>query len=80
MTGGLFIPANGQADPANIAQALAKAARQRGVRIFENTKVTGIRQAGGRVTGVDTAQGAIAPSSSSTAPGCGRARSAAWPA
>ena len=59
VTGGLFIPANGQADPANVAQALAKAARQRGVRIFENTKVTGIRQAGGRVTGVDTADGAM---------------------
>ena len=59
MEGGLFIPANGQADPANITQALAKAARQRGVRIFENTKVTGIRQKDGRVTGVDTAQGAI---------------------
>ena len=59
VTGGLFIPANGQADPANIAQALAKAARQRGVRIFENTKVTGIRQAGGRVTGVNTADGAV---------------------
>ena len=59
VTGGMFIPANGQADPANVTQALAKAARQRGVRIFENTKVTGIRQADGRVTGVDTAQGAI---------------------
>jgi len=60
VTGGLWIPANGQADPANIAQALAKAARRRGVRIFENTRVTGIRQAGGRVTGVETAAGAIA--------------------
>ena len=60
VTGGLWIPANGQADPANIAQALAKGARQRGVRIFENTKVTGIRQTGGRVTGVDTDNGAIA--------------------
>jgi glycine cleavage system T protein len=59
VTGGLFIPANGQADPANIAQALAKAARQRGVRIFENTRVTGVRQAGGRVTGVETAAGAV---------------------
>ena len=48
-----------QADPANVTQALAKAARQRGVRIFENTRVTGIRQADGRVTGVDTAEGAI---------------------
>ena len=59
VTGGLFIPANGQADPANVCQALAKAARQRGVRIFENTRVTGIRQASGRVTGVDTAAGPI---------------------
>jgi glycine cleavage system aminomethyltransferase T/glycine/D-amino acid oxidase-like deaminating enzyme len=59
VTGGLWIPANGQADPANVAQALAKAARQRGVRILENIKVTGIRQAGGRVTGVDTAEGAV---------------------
>src|SRR6185503_2694910 len=59
VTGGLFIPANGQADPANVCRALAKAARQRGVRIFENTKVTGIRKANGRVTGVDTAAGPI---------------------
>jgi 4-methylaminobutanoate oxidase (formaldehyde-forming) len=60
VTGGLWIPANGQADPANITQALAKGARQRGVRIFENTKVTGIRHTGGRVTGVDTDKCAIA--------------------
>jgi glycine cleavage system aminomethyltransferase T/glycine/D-amino acid oxidase-like deaminating enzyme len=59
VTGGLWIPANGQADPANVAQALAKGARLRGVRILENTKATGIRQAGGRVTGVDTAAGPI---------------------
>ena len=45
VTGGLFIPANGQADPANIARRWPRRARQRGVRIFENTKVTGIRQA-----------------------------------
>ena len=59
VTGALWIPANGQADPANVAQALAKAARQRGVRIFENTKVTGIRHADGRVIGVDTSAGPI---------------------
>ena len=59
VVGGLFIPANGQADPANVTQAFAKAARQLGVRIFENTKVTGITQQGGRVTGVETVAGAI---------------------
>ena len=78
VTGGLFIPANGQADPANVAQALAKAARQRGVRIFENTKVTGIRQAGDGSRESTRRMAPCAPSSSSTARGCGRARSAAW--
>ena len=79
VTGGLFIPANGQADPANIAQALAKAARQRGVRIFENTKVTGIRQAGDGSRESTRRMAQCARSSSSTAQGCGHARSAAWP-
>lgn len=59
VTGGLWIPANGQADPANITRALAKGARQRGVRIFEGTRVTGISQARGRVTGVETDKGAV---------------------
>jgi glycine cleavage system aminomethyltransferase T/glycine/D-amino acid oxidase-like deaminating enzyme len=59
VVGGLFIPANGQADPANVTQALAKAARQRGVRIVENTQVTDICQEGGRVTGVETAASVI---------------------
>ena len=76
--GGLFIPANGQADPANITQALAKAARQRGVRIFENTRVTGIRQAEGVSPAWTRRRGRSARSTSSTARGCGRARSAAW--
>jgi 4-methylaminobutanoate oxidase (formaldehyde-forming) len=57
--GGIFIPADGQADPANIALALAKGARAQGVRIFENTKVTGIKTSKGRVTGVVTEQGPI---------------------
>jgi len=60
VAGGLWIPANGQADPAGIAQALAKGARQRGVRILENTRVVGIRQARGRVAGVETEAGPIA--------------------
>ena len=39
--GGVFLPTDGHADPANIALALAKGARQRGVRIFEDVAVSG---------------------------------------
>jgi 4-methylaminobutanoate oxidase (formaldehyde-forming) len=59
VVGGIFIPSDGQADPANIAQALAKGARMRGVHIFENTKVTGVLKENGRVTGVMTGKGRI---------------------
>ena len=56
---GYFIPRDGQADPANVALAMAKGARMQGVKIIENVKVTGITKAGGRVTGVVTEGGAI---------------------
>ncbi len=59
-TGGVFLPKDGQADPANIAHALAKGARQKGVQVFEQTKVTAITQKEGRVTGVETDKGTIA--------------------
>ena len=57
--GATFIAKDGQADPANIALALAKGARNKGALIFENTKVTSITSKDGRVTGVDTDKGAI---------------------
>ncbi len=53
VTGGVWLPADGQADPANIAYALAKGARQNGATIREGVKVTGLRRAGARVTGVE---------------------------
>jgi len=53
VTGGVWLPTDGQADPANIALALAKGARNRGARVQERVKVTGIARAGRRVTGVD---------------------------
>ncbi len=59
MTGGVYLPLDGQGDPANIALALAKGARNRGAKIIEGVKVTGITKADGRVTGVETAQGNI---------------------
>ncbi|MGH6949057.1 MAG: GcvT family protein [Kiloniellales bacterium] len=59
VVGGLFLPKDGQGDPANIALALAKGARQRGVAIFEGVRVTAIRQRVGRVAAVGTDQGEI---------------------
>ncbi|GGH27779.1 4-methylaminobutanoate oxidase (formaldehyde-forming) [Cribrihabitans marinus] len=53
VTGGVWLPTDGQADPANIALALAKGARQRGAAIHERIKVTGATREGRRVTGVD---------------------------
>jgi len=58
--GGVFLPKDGQADPANIALALAKGARNRGVTILEHTKVTGIETEKGQVVGVITEKGRIA--------------------
>ena len=58
--GAVYLAKDGQGDPGNIALAMAKGARNRGVRIIEDVKVTGISQAHGRVTGVVTGQGAIA--------------------
>ncbi|MEQ8306358.1 MAG: FAD-dependent oxidoreductase [Hoeflea sp.] len=48
----VHLPLDGQCDPANIAMALAKGARQNGVRIIEGVKVTAVETAKGRVTGV----------------------------
>ena len=81
VVGGIFIPSDGQADPANITQALAKGARMQGVRIIENTKVTGILQEKGRATGRRDGQGQHRRRLlSSIAPASGAARSGAWPA
>ena len=57
--GGVFLPTDGQADPANIALALAKGARQRGVKIHEGVTVTGVTKSKGRVAGVQTDRGTV---------------------
>lgn len=59
LVGGVFLPKDGQTDPINTALALAKGARNRGARIFEDTSVTGIRVEGGEVIGVVTDRGEI---------------------
>ncbi len=53
VVGGVFLDKDGQGDPANIALALAKGARQRGAIIQERVKVTQIAKTDRRVTGVD---------------------------
>ena len=63
LVGAVWLPGDGKANPADITQALAKGARNGGVRIFEKTRVTAIDTEDGptgkRVTGVQTTQGLI---------------------
>lgn len=53
VVGGVHLPLDGQADPGNIALALARGARMAGARIVEQAMVTRVTTADGRVTGVD---------------------------
>ena len=50
---GVFLPKDGQADPANIALALAKGARQMGVQIEEGVTVTDVDIDNDNVQGVE---------------------------
>ena len=52
LTGAVYLPGDGQADPANVALAMAKGARNRGALIAENTRVTAISTDDGKVAGV----------------------------
>ncbi|HZC86330.1 MAG TPA: FAD-dependent oxidoreductase, partial [Steroidobacteraceae bacterium] len=60
LLGAVFLPKDGQTNPVDTTQALARGARAAGARIVENLAVTGIRTARGRVTGVVTAEGEVA--------------------
>jgi glycine cleavage system T protein len=60
LVGAVFLPKDGQTNPVDTAQALAKGARASGVRILEDTPVTAVLHRAGRVTGVRTPQGEIA--------------------
>ncbi|MEE9376386.1 MAG: FAD-dependent oxidoreductase, partial [Rhizobiaceae bacterium] len=52
VVGAVYLPEDGQADPANIALALAKGARQMGAKTFEGIKVTAVHKKNGQVSGV----------------------------
>ncbi|MBY6142334.1 FAD-dependent oxidoreductase [Leisingera daeponensis] len=57
--GAAFMPTDGQANPSDITQALAKGARMAGARIFEDTKVTDIEIENGKIRAVITEHGRI---------------------
>jgi glycine cleavage system aminomethyltransferase T/glycine/D-amino acid oxidase-like deaminating enzyme len=56
---GLFVPSNGQVNPLDVTQALAKGARKNGAAIHENLRVDRLIIRKGRVCGVETEQGSI---------------------
>jgi len=60
VVGAAFLPTDGQANPSDIAQALAKGARNKGAKLVENTPVLEILAEGGKLKGVRTADGDIA--------------------
>ena len=59
LVGALFIPGDGQGDPTGISMALAGAARRRGARIVENTRVRSIVVERGAVRAVHTDRGQV---------------------
>ncbi|QTL04762.1 GcvT family protein [Aquabacter sp. L1I39] len=59
LVGAVHLPGDGQTNPIDTTQALAKAARMRGARILENVKVEEILLKDGRATGVRTATSTI---------------------
>ncbi len=54
-----YEPESGYAMPSDTANALMTAARARGVRLVQGCSVSAIQTAGGKITGVETAQGAF---------------------
>ena len=52
VTGGVWLPTDGQGDPGNIARAMAKGATQRGAIVAERTKVTQVTRKDHRITAV----------------------------
>ncbi len=61
VVGAAFLPTDGQANPSDITQALARGARQGGVRIVEDIAVDAIERGDdGKVCAVVTGQGRIA--------------------
>ncbi len=60
LVGASFLPSDGQANPADVTQALAKGARAHGAALIEGAQVTGFDLCDGRIVAVETTRGKIA--------------------
>jgi len=60
VVGAAFLPTDGQANPSDITQALAKGARLHGATLAQDCAVTGVEMRDGRVAAVVTTQGRVA--------------------
>jgi len=59
LVGAIWLAGDGTANPVDVTASLARGARDKGARVFERTRVLGITQERGQVTGVVTDQGPI---------------------
>lgn len=57
--GAVYSPVDGRVNPSDVALALSKGARARGVEFFEDTRVTGLQKKGGRISGVEIGEHVI---------------------
>lgn len=57
---GFYVKDDGRVNPVDVTMALAKGARMRGVKVFENVPATRVLEKDGRVVGVSTPFGDIA--------------------
>ncbi|HWA43565.1 MAG TPA: FAD-dependent oxidoreductase [Hypericibacter adhaerens] len=56
---GAWIPSDGRINPTDLATAMARGAKMRGVKIIEDMPVTGMTTRNGRIASVQTAKGEI---------------------
>ena len=59
LVGAIWLPADGKANPTDLTMALAKGARLRGAKVFEDVRVLDVLTTAGRVSGVRTDAGDI---------------------
>lgn len=60
LVGASYLPTDGQANPSDITQSLAKGARMHGAKLVEGVRVTGFVREGKTITAVETSKGTIA--------------------